>query len=101
MCRYRASNTSWFQWLVLYGCLALAPDLFGAADPIPYLQIFLERVCMCILVADISYVCKSTVEGYLRYVTHLFSSVVASDPLLGQLDCGGGSVNYYRGRGWT
>ena len=31
--------------------ISLAPDLYCVTNPIPYLQIFVEQVCMEILVA--------------------------------------------------
>ena len=51
-------------------------------DPIPYLQIFVERFQVGILVADNSAIRKRTVEVYLQDMDQIFSGVGSSYPRL-------------------
>ena len=65
----RAEHTDFTTWL------NIAPDLSRVSDPIPYLQIFADRVRVGVLSANSSGVKKRTVEGYPRDMTHIFAGV--------------------------
>ena len=85
----RASITSWWKWLYLYAWIAIASDLTGVSNHIPYLQVCSDRVRVSVLVANSSGVKNRNVEGYLRNVGQVFSDVGSKDPRLdglGEID---------------
>ena len=91
--RTRASVTSWTKWLEFCAWLTLAPDLRDVRDPIPYLQIFADRIQVGELAAGGARVRKRTVEAYLRDVAQIFAGVGADDPRLDKL----GHINFHLG----
>ena len=73
----------------LCACLTITPDLSGVSEPIPYLQVFSDRVRVGALVDNGSGIKKCTIEGYLCDVEKIFASVGSKDPhldILGRID---------------
>ena len=64
----RVSHTYWNKWPELCMCLTLASDLTDVADPVTYLQIFVEQVHVGTLAAGGATIKNRTAEGYLRDV---------------------------------
>ena len=89
-----AIKTSWRKWLNFCVWIPLSPNLASVADPIPYLQIFVEQVRLGILKAGGADVQNHTVEGYLCDVAQIFTGLGGADPRLDHL----GRINFFWGR---
>ena len=72
--------TAWRQWQRLCSLMQTPPDLKDIEDPIPFLQIFFERVRSGLLSAQGQPIKKRSVEQYLRSIGQIFASVGANNP---------------------
>ena len=60
--------------------MQISPDLKDIEDPIPFLQIFAERVCARLLSVQGQPIRKRLVKQYLRSIGQILASVGADDP---------------------
>ena len=70
------------KWLYIFSWITLAPDLSGVSDPVPYLYMFADHICVRTLEANGAIIKKRTVEVYLCNMTHIFSGMGTEDPRL-------------------
>ena len=92
---------TWRQWQRFCSWLLIAPDPKDIEDPIPFLQVFVERVRAVLLYAQGKHIKKRSFEQYLRSIRQTFASVGSNDPrhnCMGKLDfrMGGHLVSYQK-----
>jgi hypothetical protein len=80
--RAASQDTHWKQWTLFCDEHDLSPDLLDQADPIPFLQVFAQRLRTGELAAGHKPVGARQVEDYLRTIGQTITSMGSSDPRL-------------------